>query len=133
MYLIAAEAGAHLGGEKLTQGNKYLNDFCKKRYSGYTDKTYPTKDLLVYQVLLERKREFIGEGMLWSDLRRTHQGFQRESTFDIDEEYNKINNIMFKYGMNLKYDADDYRFVWPIPKDEIDANPQLKGQQNPGY
>lgn len=133
MYLIAAEAGAHLGGEKLTQGNKYLNDFCKKRYSGYTEKTYPTASQLISQVLLERKREFIGEGMLWSDLRRTHQGFQRESTFDIDEEYNKINNIMFKYGMNLKYDADDYRFVWPIPKDEIDANPQLKHQQNPGY
>lgn len=40
---------------------------------------------------------------------------------------------MFAFGMNLKYDADDYRFVWPIPKDEIDSNPQLKNQQNPGY
>ena len=133
MYLIAAEAGAHLGGDKLAEANKYFNDFCKKRYSGYTDKTYPVGSQLITQVLLERKREFIGEGMLWSDLRRTHQGFQRESTFDIDEEYNKINNVMFAFGMNLKYDADDYRFVWPIPKDEIDSNPQLKNQQNPGY
>ncbi|WP_286032289.1 hypothetical protein [Phocaeicola coprophilus] len=24
-------------------------------------------------------------------------------------------------------------WVWPIPKDEIDANPQIKGQQNEGY
>ena len=133
MYLIAAEAGAHLGGDKLSQANKYLNDFCKKRYSGYQDKTYSAAEL-IKQTLAERKREFLGEGMLWSDLRRTNQGFQRISNFDIgDPELDKINNVMFKVGKNLKYEAGDYRFTWPIPKGEIDSNPQMKGQQNPGY
>lgn len=133
MYLIAAEAGAHLGGDKLSQANKYLNDFCKKRYSGYQDKTY-SANMLINQTLQERKREFIGEGMLWTDLRRTNQGFQRLSNFDIgDPDFDKINAVMFNVGKNLKYGAGDYRFTWPIPKDEIDSNPQLKGQQNPGY
>ena len=133
MYLIAAEAGAHLGGDKLSQANKYLNDFCKKRYTGYKDKTYSANEL-IKQTLAERKREFIGEGMLWSDLRRTNEGFQRISNFDIgDPELDKINGVIFNVGKNLKYEAGDYRFTWPIPKDEMDSNPQMKGQQNPGY
>ncbi|MGF1585366.1 MAG: RagB/SusD family nutrient uptake outer membrane protein [Bacteroidales bacterium] len=28
---------------------------------------------------------------------------------------------------------DDHRFVWPIPQNEIDSNPTLQAQQNPGY
>lgn len=133
MYLIAAEAGARLGGEYLTQANQYLNDFCKKRYSGYTNKTYTAQQLL-NETLSERKREFIGEGMLWTDLRRTNQGFQRVSDFEIgDPDLDKISGVMFNLGKNLKYEAGDYRFTWPIPKDELDANPQLKGQQNAGY
>ena len=27
----------------------------------------------------------------------------------------------------------DSLYTWPIPKTEMDANPQLAGQQNPGY
>ena len=33
----------------------------------------------------------------------------------------------------LDMDANDYRMVWAIPQNEMDVNPQLKGQQNPGY
>mgnify|MGYP003391526541 CR=1 FL=1 len=36
-------------------------------------------------------------------------------------------------GRAMKYDKDDHRFTWPMPKTEMDSNPQLKGQQNPGY
>ena len=36
-------------------------------------------------------------------------------------------------GAAMTYAANDYRLTWPIPKDEMDANPNLKGQQNPGY
>ena len=28
---------------------------------------------------------------------------------------------------------DDHRFVWPIPQNELNANPTLQAQQNPGY
>lgn len=134
MYLIAAEACGRLGdGANLTKGTKYLNDFCAKRYSGYTSKTWTSREL-VDATLKERKLEFLGEGMRWTDLRRTGSGFTRESDFNIgDEAYDKINNVLFNNGKNIKYLPGDYRFTWPIPKDEIDANPKLASQQNPGY
>ncbi|MBQ2485244.1 MAG: radical SAM protein [Muribaculaceae bacterium] len=33
----------------------------------------------------------------------------------------------------LSRDASDPFFVWPIPQAEIDSNPQIRSQQNPGY
>ncbi|MBQ8335600.1 MAG: RagB/SusD family nutrient uptake outer membrane protein, partial [Tidjanibacter sp.] len=33
----------------------------------------------------------------------------------------------------LYREAGHSRFLWPIPKTEIDANPQIKNQQNDGY
>jgi hypothetical protein len=32
---------------------------------------------------------------------------------------------------DLKINADDYRWQWPIPTIEINGNPNIK--QNPGY
>jgi hypothetical protein len=29
--------------------------------------------------------------------------------------------------------ADDFRMVYPIPQEELDSNPNMKGQQNQGY
>ena len=43
---------------------------------------------------------------------------------------------MTKPGDNydgLTKQITDSRCIWPIPKTEIDANPQIKGQQNPLY
>jgi hypothetical protein len=34
---------------------------------------------------------------------------------------------------SLNKQITDTRCIWPIPKAEMDVNPQLKGQQNPGY
>ena len=45
----------------------------------------------------------------------------------------ELDAIIVKQGRALKYTANDYRLTWPIPKAEIDANPHLAGQQNPGY
>ena len=69
-------------------------------------------------------------GMRMSDIRRYGEGFQREPNHDENED---LNDIIVKQGRALKYTANDYRLTWPIPKAEIDANPHLAGQQNPGY
>jgi hypothetical protein len=37
------------------------------------------------------------------------------------------------YGEMTNKDINGPGALWPIPKTEIDANPQIKGQQNPGY
>ena len=65
-----------------------------------------------------------------SDLRRWNQGFTR----DLDHPENPaITGILVPAGGLVVYQPDDHRYTWPIPSDEISVNPQLKGQQNPGY
>ena len=75
----------------------------------------------------------MGEGMRWSDIRRIGKGFTRNSDYPDDIDYSALNGVMVTLGRNLKYSATDYRLTWPIPKAELDANPQLAGQQNTGY
>lgn len=126
LYLIAAEAAATTDA---ALANKYLNDLRKKRIVGYTDITY-SGQILIEQIREERMKELLGEGYRISDLRRWGIGFQRYADHP---ENPAINNILVVAGKDLSYPAGDHRFVWPIPSAEMQTNPQLAGQQNPGY
>lgn len=131
-YLIAAEAGAH-NSATLAEANAYMNEFLANRISGHTAGNF-TADQLLTAVQGERERELIGEGFRMSDLRRWDMGFQRYANHDeIPANLPDLNSVVVAAGRAMKYDKDDYRFTWPIPKTEMDSNPQLKGQQNPGY
>ena len=127
-YLIAAEAGAH-SEETLAEANAYFNTFCSNRIEGFQTANYTAEQLLT-AVQGERERELIGEGFRMSDLRRWNVGFQRYESHD---ENPALDGVVVAAGRAMKYDKDDYRFTWPMPKTEMDSNPQLKGQQNPGY
>lgn len=59
-------------------------------------------------ILLERRLELAFEGFRIHDVRRLHE------------------NV-------ASYPYDDPRLVFPIPARELDANPSLRGEQNPGY
>ena len=50
-----------------------------------------------------------------------------------EAELANIMDVIVNAANGLTYTADDYRFVWPIPTREMQVNPQLNGQQNPGY
>lgn len=127
IYLIAAEAAA--GAGDATKANKYLNDLRANRIYNYEDANY-TGQVLIQQIRAERLKELIGEGFRMSDLRRWGLGFERYADHP---ENPAINNIIVPNGRNLSYAVGDYRYVWPIPTDEMESNPQLAGQQNPGY
>ena len=45
----------------------------------------------------------------------------------------KVSSIPKHYAKDLSFDWTFYKIVLPIPKAEMDANPSLAGQQNPGY
>ena len=64
--------------------------------------------LTLDDILLERKLELAFEGQAIHDLKRTQR---------------PVGSILF----------DDNALVYPIPLREMDANPGLAGQQNPGY
>lgn len=128
MYLISAEADARMGNNNPAR----LNEFCANRYSGYETQTYDNAQKLLDDILIERDKEFICEGMRWSDLRRLNVGFDRYKSNPAEDGYD-IYKFVVKAADGLSYAAGDHRLTWPIPKGELDANPNLKGQQNPGY
>lgn len=79
------------------------------------------------EILNERTRELIGEGFRHFDLKRFGKDVQRKAAQvrsaiylpDVNESFYRANS--------------DFRFIWPVPQAECDANPQIKDQQNPGY
>ena len=124
MYLIAAEAA--MGREEEVVASKYINDLKTARIPSWNNVDY-TGDDLVLELRQERVRELFGEGHRLNDIKRWHIGFSRSAGQD---------PALMQPGENyvsLKREADDPMFVWPIPTGELQANPQMKGQQNPGY
>lgn len=73
--------------------------------------TYPSKEMLRDFLLAERGREFFSEGLRREDLIR----------------HNKFISSARLRG----YAAKDYQVLFPIPLNQIDANPKL--EQNEGY
>lgn len=127
MYLIAAEASYELGQE--TDANSYLYDLRRNRITGAKNEAFSGTELRD-QIRTERARELLGEGFRMSDLRRWGLGFARSGEYPTNPS---VNDIIVKAGTNVQYQPNDYRYVWPIPAAEIQVNPHLAGQQNPGY
>lgn len=127
LYLIAAEACAESDSDL---ANKYLKDLRVNRIKGYNAESTYKGAALISEIRLERQRELLGEGFRLTDLRRWGLGFTRGTKHP---ENTDVENIIMPNGKGLKYQPGDHRYTWPIPSAEIQANPQMKGQQNPGY
>ena len=124
MYLIAAEGYAM--SDDLGTASIYLNQLQENRIKGFADVTYTSKDDIMAEIKNERAREFVGEGMHLFDLKRWHEGVKRGTPQDL--------SICLLPGANtteLDKPADSHLMTWPIPRHELDVNPQIK--QNPGY
>lgn len=126
-YLIAAEAYCMKGGSA-NEAKAY--DILFKLMSA-RDNTLqkanpaPIATQLRDLIRAERQKELVGEGFRLTDLKRYGEGFKRQKSQDDANSY--------QIALNLEISADNNRWVWAIPQSEMEANPQLKGQQNPGY
>lgn len=129
-YLILAESAAQLG--HLADANAALNELRAARIQGFRDLNYGSTESLMDQIKLERVKELIGEGFRLGDLRRWKQGFTRDGDYGI-LGYKELEDYIISIALDVRYLDNDYRYVWPIPSSEMIVNPQLKGQQNPGY
>lgn len=125
MYLIAAEAYAQAGD--LTNANKYLKELQENRIMDLDYKDYTSKNTFMAELRNEREREMMGEGTRLFDLKRWHLGVKRGTP----QQSDLCNLPGSTTTTALDKTATDYRLVWPIPKSETDANPNVK--QNPGY
>ncbi len=127
LYLIAAEAylESKIGGG-LDSAADLINDLKASRIEGWAPKTY-VETTLRDEIRDERVRELIGEGFRLSDLKRYGFGITRKPA----QNSTIINFPGDSRTENLRREANDYRFIWPIPTTETDSNPKIK--QNPGY
>lgn len=107
----------------------------------YTAGNFATNVELLGAILKERRIEFVGEGRRWPDIHRLQfcpyypidgipqkvaNGNPPASAFTLGTPYTG------PYGVTaIPY--SDFRFLWPIPRVETDANPTLAAQQNPGW
>lgn len=125
MYLIAAEAYAMSGN--VAEAAKYLNELQANRFADFTEKSYGNATELMNELKNERRREMVCEGTRLFDLKRWHMGVNRTSTQQDDLCLFPGSTVTTK----LSKAANDPKMIFPIPKAEIDANPQIV--QNPGY
>lgn len=117
MYLIRAEAYANQNMN--TEASADLNTLRAARIDGYVNENL-TGAALMNAIKVERRKELFMEGHRWFDVRRYGDGISRGSDFAAP-------------AVTQSIPAGNFRFVWPIPQDEIDANPSIADQQNPNY
>lgn len=137
LYLILAEAYA-MQGTNPDKGLEYLNTLLKARYKAnkFTDLALQG-DALINRIREERSKEFVAEGFRFTDLKRWGLGFTRDINYpELDKlagNTTPLSTALNPLGGRVEYTANDPFYTWPIPADEMDINPQLAGQQNPGY
>ena len=103
VYLIAAEAALHVGGDAAG----YLNALRSQRIEGYAGVDAVTLD----DILDERRKELFAEGQI---------------AFDFWRNGKTVNNG------NFTVSATNYKTVLPLPVEEIDLS-KGRLIQNPGY
>jgi hypothetical protein len=129
MYLLKAEALAASGNLNGAGSNSVAGVLRLLRNARYG----ATQPLPVFadataawsEILTERRKELALEGFRYLDIKRLgvlagNRGVERYSR-DC-EQYNACTLA-----------PTDYRFTMPIPTTELTANPNIRGQQNPGY
>lgn len=89
------------------------------------DSTVKGKTLTLADVLNERRKELVAEGHRMYDVMRNGLSIKR---VDVEEPDIALTRHDTPY---MDYDRTFYMIVLPIPKREMDANPNMK--QNPGY
>ena len=112
----------------------------------YTAASFATRNDFINAILVERRIEFLGEGRRWPDIHRLARDPQFNQTGTpgggIPAKMAFGNATFATYTGNpatpltrtiAAIPYDNFRFLWPIPADELALNPTLARQQNPGY
>ena len=112
MYLIAAEASYP---SNTADALKYVNEVTSRR--GATA-IASSGSALLEDIITERRKELAFEGERYLDMQRLQRNIVRSKNYP---------------AAALSIDFTNYRRIMPIPQGELDANPSIKLQQNPGW
>jgi len=116
MYLIEAEALARNGQNGLAQDALFA--LVSNRNTAYIKSTN-TDQLLIDEIMIQRRVELWGEGFRFFDLKRTNSAMDRTGT-----------NAVPSVSLIVSVPAGDPQWQFKIPKDELNANPAIKDFQN---
>jgi len=116
MYLIEAEAEARRTNNTLAQDALFA--LISKRDPAYVKSTL-TGEALIDHILMHRRADLWGEGQRFLDIKRLNKGMDRRDLGHNPAQWNAASN----------FPAGDKNFVFLIPKQEMDANPNMV--QNP--
>ena len=112
MYLIAAEASYP---SNTADALKYVNEVTSRR--GATA-IASSGSALLEDIITERRKELAFEGERYLDMQRLQRNIARSKNYP---------------AAALSIDFTNFRRIMPIPQGELDANPNIKSQQNPGW
>ncbi|RKF04501.1 SusD-like starch-binding protein associating with outer membrane [Tenacibaculum lutimaris] len=109
MYLIEAEAKAEMND--LPGAKNVLLELLKSRDTAAALSSAATKEALVDEILIERRKELYGElGVSWFDLKRRNQAISRKGE---------------AHRWPVEFEAGNARWNFKIPQAEIDKNPNI--------
>lgn len=117
VYLIAAEAALRKATVDQNIADKCLNAIIQR-----ANPASPAVTATLDKVMKERRKELVMEGHRLYDILRIGESVTRSGG---DHFLNQIDLVTV--------DWNDYRSIMAIPQAEIDANPNIAGQQNEGY
>ncbi|MGB5943703.1 MAG: RagB/SusD family nutrient uptake outer membrane protein [Leeuwenhoekiella sp.] len=124
MLMIIAEARAaagDLGG--VAEAIKRLRDARFEEEQPLA--TYASQTEAYAAILNEKRVEFAFEGHRWKDLKRLGDLANQDAVRDERD--------CAEEGVDCSLASDSFKFTLPIPLAEIEGNPILRTQQNPGY
>jgi len=123
VYLIAAEAALRQSTPDKAKAATYLNSI-RKRSPMLAPATSSTVTLDM--ILDERSKELFTEGNRYWDMMRLGKTIEYNDDFISPQ-------ISIPHRTKIIDTKTFYKVILPIPQDEIDANPAIGEQQNPGY
>lgn len=104
--LIRAECEARVGNRQ--RGLDDLNYLLRNRYDqGYDDLVIEDPEMLLQRIILERRKELVGRGLRWYDIRRLYN----DDRFNVEP----VRNID---GTVKRLSIGEQPFVFPMPLNE---------------
>lgn len=116
-YLIAAEAAVKLGDQE--NAATYLNAIVSR---ANPEKSVAAEDVTLDRVLIERRKELVGEGHRLYDAMRNNQTIERKGA---------SHTSALLTDETRTFNRDFYKILMPIPRGEMNVNPNMI--QNSGY
>ena len=126
-YLIRAEAYCRKDTPNFSAASKDLTKLRESRFAAGAGAISISSANFMQNIAEERVRELYMEGHRLHDIKRWGNLYNEGKGFERTPQSNSLEE-----GSRIKKAANDYMYVWPIPRHEVEA-PGSNVKQNVGY